>query len=189
MKPAYFKTTEAFRKWFEKNHLDKKEVLVGFYKTGSGKRSITWPESVDVALCFGWIDGIRKSIDECSYTIRFTPRKPQSNWSAFNIRKIEELGKLGLMVDAGWAAFSKRKAERTGIYAYERGYQVLTKAFEKKLKESRKAWAFFQSLPKNIQKSSMNWVMSGKQESTRIRRLDTLIKDSEAGRKIKPFSY
>jgi len=189
MKPEYFKTSEAFRKWFEKNHLKKKEVLVGFYKVGSGKLSISWSESVDVALCFGWIDGNRKSIDEFSYTIRFTPRKPQSNWSTINIKKIEELSKLGLMMEAGWSAFYKRKEERSGIYAYERGYLELSASYEKKLKSSPKAWTFFQSLPKNIQKSCMNWVMSAKQESTRMRRLDTLIKDSEAGRKIKPFSY
>jgi uncharacterized protein YdeI (YjbR/CyaY-like superfamily) len=169
--------------------LTEKEILVGFHKVGSGKPSISWSESVDVALCFGWIDGIRKSIDEFRYTIRFTPRKPQSNWSTINIRKIVELSKLGLMLEAGLAAFKQRKDQRSGIYAYERGYLPLSKAFEKKLRKSAKAWKFFKSLPASIQKHSMHWVMSARQEATRERRLNTLIKDSEAGRKIKPFSY
>src|SRR5882672_10898262 len=117
--PTYFATPAAFRKWLAANHAKKAELLVGFYKTSSGKPSITWPESVDAALCFGWIDGVRRSIDETSYTIRFTPRRSTSTWSAVNIKRVQHLKKTGLMHAAGLKAFAARSEKNSGIYSYE----------------------------------------------------------------------
>jgi uncharacterized protein YdeI (YjbR/CyaY-like superfamily) len=189
MEPTFFQTKNQFRKWFEANHLKEKELLVGFYKVGSGKPSITWPESVDEALCFGWIDGIRKSLDDESYTIRFTPRKPGSIWSAINIKKVEMLSELGLMHPAGIAAFQKRSASKSAIYAYEKIPVPLDKQFEKRFKANKKAWTFFNALAPSYKRSAINWVMSAKQEATRLKRMNTLIKDSEEGLKIKPLRY
>jgi len=189
MEPRFFAKAADFRKWLEKNHEKKKELLVGFYKVGSGKPSMGWSESVDEALCFGWIDGVRKSLGETSYTIRFTPRKPTSIWSAINIKKVEVLTKQGLMRPAGIAAFEKKLGHKSKIYEYENKPKKLDKEYEKKLKASKKALAFIQSMPALYQRLVVHWVMSAKQESTRLRRLDTLINDSEAGRKIKPLSY
>src|SRR5262245_51313572 len=119
MEPTFFPTPADFRAWLEANHETQRELLVGFYKTSTGKPSITWPESVDQALCFGWIDGIRKRIDDESYSIRFTPRKPDSNWSAVNIAKVKELTEQGLMRAAGIKVFENRKEEKSGVYSYE----------------------------------------------------------------------
>lgn len=184
MKPTFFANQSELRKWFEKNHDKEQELWVGYYKTGSGEPSITWPQSVDEALCFGWIDGIRKSLDQNSYVIRFTPRKPKSIWSAINIEKVEELTKLGLMHPAGIEAFNKRKEEKSRIYSFEQENIQLDKKYEKQLKQNKKAWQFFQSQPPSYQKPAMWWVMSAKQETTRQKRLDELIKDSEAGQRI-----
>lgn len=184
MKPVFFPKQSDFRKWLEKNHDKETEVLVGFYKVGSGKPSLTWSQSVDEALCFGWIDGVRKSIDEESYSIRFTPRKPKSIWSAINIKKVEELTKQGLMHPAGLAAFNKRDENKSKIYAYEREHAKLDKEFEKRFKSNKKAWAFFQLQAPYYRKVATYWVMSAKQEATRISRLEKLIKASEAGQKV-----
>jgi uncharacterized protein YdeI (YjbR/CyaY-like superfamily) len=189
MKASFFKTPADFRIWFEKNHQKKPELLVGFYKTKTGKQSITWSQAVDEALCFGWIDGVRKSIDDESYTIRFTPRKPKSIWSAINIKKVHELMKQGKMQTAGLAAFEKMDETRSKIYSYEKPPVAFSPAFEKKFKANKKAWDFFQSLPASIKKPSVNWVMSAKQETTRVKRFNQLVEDSEAGRKIKLLSY
>lgn len=189
MKPLFFSHPLKFRKWLEKNHLKEKELLVGFYKIASGKDSITWSESVDEALCYGWIDGIRKSIDEKSYTIRFTPRKPNSNWSTVNIKKVEELTKKGLMKPPGLEAFKKRKKEKSGIYTYENKPLQLDKSFEKKLKTNKAAWSYFQSKAPSYRRTAIAWVMQAKQDSTRLRRLESLIRDSEAGKNIKPLDY
>jgi uncharacterized protein YdeI (YjbR/CyaY-like superfamily) len=189
MAPTFFAKQSDFRKWFEKNHLKEKELLVGFYKTGSGKPSITWPQSVDEALCFGWIDGIRRSIDDESYSIRFTPRKPKSIWSAINIKKVEDLTEKGLMKPAGIAAFEKREEHRSKIYSYEKAKSPLSPEYEKKLKSNKKAWTFFKSLAPSIQNVSIHWIMSAKQEKTKLSRLERLIKDSESGSKIKPLNY
>lgn len=179
--PKFFINQSDFRKWLEKNSDKKKELLVGFYKTGSGKKSITWPESVNEALCFGWIDGVRKSIDEESYSIRFTPRKPKSNWSAINIKKIEELTANGLMHPHGIAAYEQRKESRSKIYSYEKAAVKLSPEFEKKFKDHKKAWSFFQSQGAYYQKQATNWIMSAKQEATKLRRLQTLSYASEKG--------
>lgn len=187
--PTFFESPQNLRKWFQKNHEIKSALLVGFYKVKSGKKSITWSESVDQALCFGWIDGIRKSIDEVSYCIRFTPRKPGSIWSSVNIKKIELLSAKGLMYPQGIVCFDKRKQEKSSIYSYEKMPVTLSKEFEKKLKAHKTAVAFLNSMPPSYQKIVTNWVMSAKQESTRIKRLEELISDSEAGRKIKSQRY
>jgi len=185
MTPTYFATQQDFRNWLEKNHDKETELLVGFYKVDSGKPSITWPQSVDQALCFGWIDGIRKSVDSESYCIRFTPRKPKSTWSAINIQKVEEMNKLGLMLPAGLAAFEKRNELKSAIYSYENRPEKLTSEYELVFKAHPDAWQFFQSQPPSYQRTAIYWVMSAKQEPTRQKRLNELITDSETGLKIK----
>ena len=189
MKPMFFAKQSELRKWFEKNYKKEAELLVGFYKVSSGKPSITWSESVDEALCFGWIDGVRRSIDEESYCIRFTPRKASSNWSAVNIKKVEELTRLGLMKPEGLEAFNKRQDSRSKIYSYENEPVKLDKKFEKQFQANKKAWTFFNSLPPSYRKVTINWVMSAKQQTTRESRLKTLIDDSEAGLRIKQLRY
>src|SRR5689334_14743182 len=146
MKPIFFSRPADLRKWFEKNYKKEIEVYVGFYKISSGKSSVTWSESVDQALCFGWIDGVRKSIDDQRYFIRFTPRKPTSIWSAINISKMETLIKQGLMKPEGLAAYNKRQEKKSKIYSYEKEALKLASAYEKKFKANKKAWKFFQSL-------------------------------------------
>ena len=180
LEPTYFSTPPHFRKWLQENHGNATKLLVGFYKVGSDKPSMTWPQSVDEALCFGWIDGVRKSIDKDSYCIRFTPRKSSSIWSAVNIKKIEELTQKGLMQPAGMASFASRKEDKSRIYAYEQKQVKLSDDFEQKFKTNEKAWKFFQSLSPSYLKVSINWVMSAKQEATQLRRLQELINDSEA---------
>jgi len=180
MKPTFFATPEAFRKWLQKNHLTAYELLVGYYKVKSGKPSMTWSQSVDQALCFGWIDGVRKSIDNERYQIRFTPRKPSSIWSAVNIEKMEDLTKLGLMQAAGLACFEKRTESKSKIYTYEKETPQFTLAFQKQFKANKKAWTYFQSLAPSYKKSSICWVMSAKQTATQQKRLTSLIADSEA---------
>lgn len=179
--PVFFKTPATFRKWLAKNHKKSPNILVGFYKVTSGKKSITWPQSVEQALCFGWIDGIRKSIDKESYYIRFTPRKPTSIWSAINIKKAEELISNGSMEPAGLASYKKKSENKSRIYTYEKAPVILAAEFEKIFKANKKAWKYFQSLAPSYRKPSLNWVMSAKQKATRIKRLTELLADSEAG--------
>lgn len=175
-KPKFFAALVDWRAWLEKHHADAEELWVGFYKRDSGRPSITWPESVDGALCFGWIDGVRKSLDAVSYKIRFTPRKPRSVWSAINIKRVGDLSKLNLMHPAGLAAFEKREGDRSAIYAYEqRKTARLPPPFQKKFRESPVAWAFFQSRPPWYQRTSSYWVVSAKREETRMKRLALLI--------------
>ncbi len=182
----FFATPDDFRAWLEQNHATEKELFVGFYKRGSGKPSLTWPESVDAALCYGWIDGVRNAIDELSYRIRFTPRKPTSTWSAINVKRVAELKQLGLMRPAGVNAFDARRGDKTGIYAYEqRKNAKLPPAYEKKFRANKKAWTFFQSQPPWYQRTASYRVISAKQEATREKRLAQLIRDSEAGQPIK----
>ena len=174
--PKFFASPAEWRAWLEKHHADTQELWVGFYKRDSGRPTITWPEGFDGALCFGWIDGVRKSIDAVSYKIRFTPRKPRSIWSAININRVAELSKVGLMHSTGLAAFEKRDGERSAIYAYEqRKTAKLPAPFEKKFRAQGQAWKFFQSQPPWYQRTSTYWVISAKKEETRLKRLDTLI--------------
>jgi len=188
MKARFFKSPEEFRAWLELNHSGSTELLVGFYKKGSGKPSITWPESVDQALCFGWIDGIRRNLDEESYTIRFTPRKARSTWSTVNIGRAEELIKQGLMTPAGMAAYRARIENRSGIYSYEQRSVDLPEQYAKKFKSNRGAWEHYQSTPGSYRKAVNWWVLSAKREETRIKRLERLIEDSERGQTIPQFT-
>ncbi len=188
-KHTWFPTPADFRKWLQKNHEKHTELLVGFHKVSSGKPSITWPQSVDEALCFGWIDGIRRNIDKDSYSIRFTPRKANSIWSAVNVKKIAELTEKGLMQPAGLAAYNKLDQSKSKIYSYENMAVPLSEAFQKQFQENEAAWSYFQSMPPSYRKPATNWVMSAKQEVTRVKRLHELIADSAAGRKIKSLSY
>lgn len=184
-KILFFKTSMNLRRWFEKHHAKKSEQWIGFYKTTSGKQSITWPESVDQALCFGWIDGVRKSIDEQRYTIRFTPRKGTSIWSAINIKKVEELKKIGLMTEAGLNAFQHRDKKKSNLYSFEqRKHPEFPAPFLKRFKTNQKAWKYFSSMPPWYRRTSTWWVISAKQEPTRLKRLIQLIDDSERGRTI-----
>jgi uncharacterized protein YdeI (YjbR/CyaY-like superfamily) len=186
MKTLFFATPADFRAWLDKHHASEQELSVGFYKRDSGKPSITWPESVDAALCYGWIDGVRNSIDEVSYRIRFTPRKATSTWSAINVKRIAELTRLGLMRPAGLKAFAARKGDKTGIYAYEqRKNAKLPRAYEQQFRANKKAWDFFQSQPPWYRRTAAYRVISAKQEETRLRRLAMLIRDSQLGQPIK----
>ncbi|MGM9509415.1 YdeI/OmpD-associated family protein [Larkinella sp. GY13] len=185
--PTFFATPAEFRQWLEQHHETEKELFVGFYKVGSGKLSITWPQSVDEALCFGWIDGIRKSIDETSYMIRFTPRKTKSIWSAVNLKRMEELTEQGLVKPAGLTVFQERDLKKAGIYSHEKEDQPLNAAFEAQLKANEKAWQFFHQQAPSYQKTVRHWIMGAKQPETRLKRLMSLIEDSENGRKVAPF--
>jgi uncharacterized protein YdeI (YjbR/CyaY-like superfamily) len=185
MEPTFFATPNEFRAWFEENHERESELLVGFYKKGTGRPSITWPESVDEALCFGWIDGVRRSLGDEAYTIRFTPRKQKSTWSAININRVGELIEEGRMQPAGLKAFHAREESNSRIYSYEnRDKAVLDPALEERFRANEKAWNFFQVQPAGYRKTATYWVASAKQEPTRLRRLQTLIEDSEAGRRL-----
>jgi uncharacterized protein YdeI (YjbR/CyaY-like superfamily) len=194
MKPTFFPTPGDFRAWLERHHDTAPELLVGYYKKGSGKPSITWPESVDEALCFGWIDGIRRTIDEESYTIRFTPRRPRSNWSLVNLKRVAELTKLGRMQPAGLSVFEARDPKRPGAYSFEQRRAErnaglkLASAYEKQFKANAKAWAFFKSQAPYYQRVTSWWVMSAKKEETQLKRLATLIDDSAHGRRIGPMA-
>ena len=187
MKPVFFPKQSDLRKWFEKNYEKEKELLVGFYKKDSGKPSITWPESVDEALCFGWIDGIRRSIDNISYTIRFTPRNPKSIWSAINVKKVENLTKLGLMKPTGIAAFKKLDQNKSKIYSFEQRVIKFDKKYENIYKRNKKAWKFFSEQAPSYKKTATYWVMNAKQEKTRLRRLNILINDSANRQRIAPL--
>ncbi len=184
MQPKFFATPAAWRDWLEKYHGQRQELLVGFYKKGSGKPSITWPESVDAALCYGWIDGVRRSIDELSYTIRFSPRRPRSNWSAININRVAELTVQGLMRPAGIKAFEARIEDRSRIYSFEQQGVKFEAAQERQFREHASAWKFFQAQPPGYRRLVTWWVISAKREETQMKRLAILIEDSEQGRRI-----
>ena len=175
MHPTFFPTPADFRKWLSKNHQRESELLVGFYKVGSGKPSISWSESVDEAICFGWIDGVRKSFDSESYTIRFTPRKAISIWSSINIKKVEELTAKGLMHPAGLAAYAKRNEKKSSIYSYEKEASELAKEYLKQFKANKAAWAYWQACPPGYRKQMTHRITDAKQETTRISRLEKLI--------------
>ncbi|HWM85211.1 MAG TPA: YdeI/OmpD-associated family protein [Kofleriaceae bacterium] len=184
-KPRFFAGPARFRAWLEKHHASATELLVGFYKVGTGKPSITWPESVDQALCFGWIDGVRRSLGDESYTIRFTPRRPRSIWSAVNIARAGELIAGGLMRPAGLAAFRARTGDRSGIYSYEQRHAAqLAPEQEAMLRATPKAWQFFQAQPPSYRKAITHWVTSARKEETRLRRLARLIEGSANGQRL-----
>ncbi len=183
--PKFFPTPAAWRRWLEKNHETKRELWVGFHKKHSGRPSITWPESVDEALCFGWIDGVRKTLDADSYVIRFTPRRTASVWSLVNIRRVKELTSDKRMHAAGLRAFEARDPKKSGIYLFEqRKNPKLTSDEQKTFRANAKAWRFFQSQPPGYRRLGLWFVASAKRAETRGRRLERLISDSEAGRRI-----
>jgi len=184
MKPRFFKSPSDFRKWLAANHAKAKELWVGFYKKDSGKRSITWPESVDEALCFGWIDGVRKRIDAESYMIRFSPRKPSSIWSTVNIRNAEKLIREKRMQPAGLKSYEARKDYRSGIYSYEQRSAELVEPYAGKLRRNKAAWKFFQAQPPYYRKMINWWIVSAKQEETRLKRLEKLIELSANGQRV-----
>jgi len=182
---AFFETPADFRAWLERNHEHERELVVGFWKTSTGKPSITWPESVDEALCFGWIDGIRRSLGDESYTIRFTPRQARSTWSAVNVRRAQELVELGRMTPAGLRAFEARTKSRSGVYSYEQRTVDLPERYAAELQANEAARDFFESRPASYRKAAVWWVVSAKKEETRQRRLATLVDDCAHGRTIK----
>lgn len=184
MKSIFFTTQEDFRRWLEENHASETEIIVGYYKVGSGKHSMTWSESVDQALCFGWIDGVRRKVDEESYCIRFTPRKAKSVWSAVNIAKVAELMKQGLMMPAGIAAFEKREESKSKIYAYENELKKFSDEFEKRFKANEKAWEFFEKQANWYKKQMTSWVMTAKQEATRQSRFEKLLAASANEKRV-----
>jgi uncharacterized protein YdeI (YjbR/CyaY-like superfamily) len=184
--PTYFATPADFRAWLEEHHASASELLVGFHRKGSGHPSITWPESVDEALCFGWIDGIRRSVDAERYSIRFTPRKARSTWSAVNIGRAEALVAEGRMRPAGLRAYEARTEANSGIYAYEqRGAATFTPEAEAEFRAAPGAWEFFQSQPAWYRRTATWFVVSAKREETRRRRLARLIEDCAAGRRLR----
>jgi uncharacterized protein YdeI (YjbR/CyaY-like superfamily) len=184
MKLSFFPSAAGFRDWLERHHATAPELLVGFHKKESGRGGIAYPEALDAALCYGWIDGVRKRIDAESYTIRFTPRRPGSMWSAVNVARARELTAQGLMQPAGLRAFAERDERKTRQYSYEREQGQLDTALEAALRANRKASAFFAAQPPGYRKTAIFWVMSAKREETRARRFAHLIERSTAGARI-----
>ncbi|HEY1381749.1 MAG TPA: YdeI/OmpD-associated family protein [Gemmataceae bacterium] len=188
MKPTFFPTPSEFREWLERHHDRCDELLVGYHKKGSGKPSMTWPESVDEALCFGWIDGIRKSIDESRYSIRFTPRKRGSVWSSVNIRRAEALIQQGLMRPAGLRAYQARQENKSGIYSYEQRSVELAEPYGRLLKKNKAAWSFFQAQAASYRKAVSWWIVSAKKEETRLKRLEKLAAYSAQGQRVPEYT-
>ena len=184
MKAVYFASSAGFRQWLDRNHSHATELHVGFYKKSAGKGGMTYPEAVDEALCFGWIDGVVRKLDPVSYSHRFTPRKTGSIWSNVNVRHVARLTAARRMQPAGLAAFAARSAARTGIYAFESTSKKLPPAFEKKFRASEQAWKFFSAQAPSYQKLIIHKIVTGKQEATRLRWLDRAISDSAAGCRV-----
>jgi uncharacterized protein YdeI (YjbR/CyaY-like superfamily) len=185
MAPIFFPTATAFRDWLEAHAATATELLVGFHKVGSGRPSMSWSESVDEALCFGWIDGVRKRVDDASYTIRFTPRKADSIWSAINIAKIERLQAEGRMTPVGIAAFERRTDERSKIYSYEQAAPAeLSPAEVRAFKRNGAAWRYFENAPPGYRQQMLHRICSAKRPETRAARLDKLIAASAAGQRL-----
>jgi uncharacterized protein YdeI (YjbR/CyaY-like superfamily) len=184
LKPEFFQTPADFGTWLEKNHATATELWVGFYTKDSGKPSITWPESVDQALCFGWIDGIRKRVDEISYQIRFTPRRRGSIWSAINIKRAKELVRQKQMRPTGLKAFAARIENKSGIYSYEQRSTELSQPYTNLLKKNKGAWNFFEKQSPSYRKMIGWWIISAKKEETRMARLAKLISASARGKRL-----
>jgi uncharacterized protein YdeI (YjbR/CyaY-like superfamily) len=184
MKPTFFKTPKDFRAWLAKHHESEKELLVGFYKVESGKPSITWPQSVDEALSFGWIDGVRRRVDDEAYSIRFTPRTPESIWSAVNIKRMGELIAEGRVAPSGMRAFERRDEKRSELYSYERKTAAFDAATLARFQREKKAWQWFTTQAPWYQRVAAHWVTSAKRPETREKRLGTLIACSKKGERI-----
>ena len=189
MDPIFFETPADFRAWLAENHATADHLLVGFHKKGSGRRSITWPEAVDEALCYGWIDGVRKGIDAGSYTIRFTPRKKGSVWSTVNVNRVRALTELGLMQPTGLAAFEARKEDRSGIYSHEQGDVEMPEPYLGLLREDAAAWEFYEKQPASYRKAVNWWVVSARKDETRRRRLDSLVACSARAERVPQFTW
>lgn len=184
--PTFFASAQDFRRWLEANAAGASELLVGFHKVGSARPSMSWPESVDEALCFGWIDGVRKRIDDEAYAIRFTPRKRTSIWSAVNMRKFEVLRAQGRMTPAGEAAFAYRKDSKSVVYAYEQaGTAELSPQELQAFKNAQEAWAFFASTPPSYRKVLLHWVTTAKKAETRASRFAQLLAACAAGKRLR----
>lgn len=184
--PTYFDSPAAFRRWLQRHAATEAELLVGFVKTGTGRAGMTWPQSVDEALCFGWIDGVRRRVDDEHYSIRFTPRRPGSIWSAINIAKYEALCADGRMTPAGVAAHAHRRAEKSVIYSYEQPETArLSDADERVFRRARKAWAWFEAAPPGYRKQMLHWVTTARRDATRESRLRTLIDACAAGQRLR----
>lgn len=182
--PLFFATPAAFRRWLKAHHATETELWVGYYKKETGMPSMTWSESVDEALCFGWIDGIRKSVSADAYTNRFTPRKPSSNWSAVNIAKMNTLIAAGRVHPAGRRAFEARDEARSEVYSFERKAAALSDAETAAFRKNAKAWKFWEAQPPGYRRLASHYVTSAKRPETRVRRLSIVIRDSAAGRRI-----
>jgi uncharacterized protein YdeI (YjbR/CyaY-like superfamily) len=180
----FFRTPAELREWLEEHHARERELLVGFYKKGSGRPSIAYPEALDQALCYGWIDGVRRRIDDESYSIRFTPRRRGSIWSAVNIRRVGELTELGLMRPAGLREFQQRDERKTNRYSSEQATIAFDAGSEEQFRANAAAWEYFCSQPPSYRRTATWWVMSARQEATRLRRLTTLIDESAQGRRL-----
>jgi len=189
MDAIFFASPDEFRAWLEQNHEQAREVWVGFYKKKAPQQGITYAEAVDEALCYGWIDSVQKGIDDISYRLRFTPRKPGSVWSNVNINKVHQLVEQGRMMPAGIKAFEARRADESGIYAFEQEqFPELGEAYEQQFRANAPAWDFFQSQTASYRKAAIWWVISAKKEETRQRRLTSLIADSEQGKTLAQFT-
>jgi uncharacterized protein YdeI (YjbR/CyaY-like superfamily) len=188
MEPAFFPTEEEFRRWLEANHEKAPELLVGFWKKSSGKPSIDWPQARDQALCFGWIDGIRKSLGDESYTIRFTPRRKGSIWSKVNVERFEALKVSGEMKPAGEQAYERDK-HRSGLYAYEKPLAALAPEEEKLIRRTKDAWTHWEKAAPSYRRSVLNWITTAKKPETRSKRLATLIEVSAAGERIPGYDW
>ena len=187
--PRFFSTQAELRAWFQEHHETLEEQWIGYYKKASGNPSITWPESVDEALCFGWIDGLRKSIDETRYKIRFTPRRRGSHWSAKNLARISELQEADLVEDAGVRIYEARNVKREKLAAYERGEVVLPAKYLDSIRANEAAWAYLEAAPPSYLKQVSWWVLSAKREETRVRRLSTLIESCASGQVVPPLRW
>ncbi len=189
MEPTTFATPEDFRRWLEQHHDTRTELWVGFYRKATGKPSMTWAQAVDEALCFGWIDGKTKRVDETRWMIRFSPRRKGSVWSRRNIARVEELTAAGRMHPAGVRAFEARREDRSGIYSYEQRHRaVFPPEYERRFRATREAWAWFEAKPPSYRQAAIRWVMTAKKEETRERRLGRLIEASAAGRTVPPLT-
>ena len=187
MKPRFFASAAGFRGWLEKHHASASELWVGYHRKDSGRPSMTWPESVDEALCFGWIDGIRKRVNDTSYTIRFTPRRATSIWSAVNIARVKVLKARDAMQPAGLKAFEARRPNKSGIYSYEQRPEKLPEPYARMLRAQRKAWSYFNAQTPSYRRAATWWIVSAKKEETRLKRLEELARVSALGRRIPPF--
>lgn len=184
MDVVFFATTAELRRWFTKNHASTDELWIGFYKKDSGRGGVTYREALDLALCYGWIDGVRRKVDAVSYTNRFTPRRPKSNWSAINIKRVEELERMGLMRRPGLAAFKRRDATAATQYSYERETATLPLALVRTFRRNTRAWKFFRAQPPYYRRLATWWIVSAKRDETRQRRLARLIEDSANERRL-----